>query len=140
MPQVLPLEADFYFKGLFSKDLITFHFVNESFDVLTYLWLFLDCLEKFFAIYPLLILNESVGWTKHDRNLRFGTHYCFIIFYRLWLSFFYKLGPLSCNGPLNSRSQNLQETRIIGTFLFQLLSLRAVHCSSMGLYDYRLSP
>ena len=52
-PQLLPLQADFYYEGLFGKDLNILYLENNSFDVLTYLWLFLDFLGLFFTMYIL---------------------------------------------------------------------------------------
>ena len=41
-----------------------YNILNESFDGLAYLWLFFYFLRLFFAIYPLLIVIETVGQTK----------------------------------------------------------------------------
>ena len=52
--------------------------------------IFLDFLERF-TIYPLLILKESVGQAKWQRNLGFGTYFLFIVTYWLQLGFFENL-------------------------------------------------
>ena len=39
--KLFPFEIDFYHEGLFGEYLSILWFVNESFDFLTYLWLFL---------------------------------------------------------------------------------------------------
>ena len=52
--------------------------------------IFLDFLERF-TIYSLLILKESVGQAKWQRNLGFGTYFLFIITYWLKLRFFENL-------------------------------------------------
>ena len=95
-------EGCFYREGLLSEYLTISWFVNENLDFLTYLWLFLDFLERF-TIYPLLILKESVGQAKWQRNLGFGTYFLFIITYWLQLRFFKNLANLAAMDRIKSK-------------------------------------
>ena len=133
MPQVLPLEADFYFKGLFSKRSNHFSFCKWEFWCFDLLMAIFRLFGEVFCYISFVNSKRVCRMNQTWQKLKIWHTLLFYYFLSTVIVFFYKLGPLSCNGPLNSRSQNLQETRIIGTFLFQLLSLRAVHCSSTGL-------
>ena len=73
-----------------------------EFEFLTYLWLLLDFLERF-TIYPLLILKESVGQAKWQRNLGFGTYFLFIITYWLQLRFFENLANQAAMDRIKSK-------------------------------------
>ena len=73
-----------------------------EFIFLTYFWLFLDFLECF-TIYPLLILKESVGQAKWQRNLGFGTYFLFIITYWLQLRFFENLANQAAMDRIKSK-------------------------------------
>ena len=64
--------------------------------------IFLDFLERF-TIYPLLILKESVGQAKWQRNLGFGTYFLFIISYWLQLRFFEKLANQAAMDRIKSK-------------------------------------
>ena len=81
--QLFPFKLIFTLRDSFGKYLTIPWFVNEKFYFLTYLRLFLDFLV-YFAIFPLLILKESIGQAKWQRNLGFGTYF-FIITYWLQL-------------------------------------------------------
>ena len=64
--------------------------------------IFLDFLERF-TIYSLLILKESVGQAKWQRNLGFGTYFLFIITYWLKLRFFENLANQAAMDRIKSK-------------------------------------
>ena len=73
-----------------------------EFRFLTYFWLFFRLFECF-TIYPLLILKESVGQAKWQRNLGFGTYFLFIITYWLQLRFFENLANQAAMDRIKSK-------------------------------------